>query len=121
MQWPADRHMSNRENGVIEEAQRLRGLKAAAYIAKSLSEGKKKEQIVEEFGGDKQLVEMLWSFAYHNRWLAKEGPKDNFVLTEKGRERVSRLLKSFAATSAFNVMYGTTVAQLEHLLVDVVV
>lgn len=107
--------MSNRENdSVAEQWKKASVLKSAAYIAKSLSEGKNEEQIIKEFGGDKQLVDMLRSFAHHNGWITKDIGGD-YTLTNKGKERLSRLVESFFGFSVLSVLYGPTMSELEYL------
>jgi hypothetical protein len=75
----------------------LRGLRAAAFIAGSLAESKDKEWIVSQFDGDEQLVNMWISFVRHNRWVNKNGAKEAWSLTDKGKKQVNSLMKGFMA------------------------
>jgi hypothetical protein len=71
----------------------LRGLRAAAFIAGSLAQSKDKNWIVSQFNGDEQLVNMWISFVHHNRWVNKYARKEEWSLTDKGKKRVSSLMK----------------------------
>jgi len=71
----------------------LRGLRAAAFIAGSLAESKDKKWIVSRFNGDEQLVNMWISFIHHNRWVNKAGSSEEWSLTDKGKKRISSLMK----------------------------
>lgn len=73
----------------------LRGLEAAAQVAKSL-EGSQtldvEEKIIEQFNGDKQLAMMWRSFVIHNKWVTRNS-HGRYVITEKGNLWRSRILK----------------------------
>jgi hypothetical protein len=75
----------------------LRGLKAAAQVAKSL-EGSLaldlEEKIIEQFNGDKQLATMWKFFVLHNKWVTINS-QGRYVMTEKGRQRIRRILQLF--------------------------
>jgi hypothetical protein len=78
----------------------LRGLKAAAQVAKSL-EGSLalglEEKIIEQFNGDKQLATMWKSFVLHNKWITINS-QGRYVMTEKGNQRIRRILQFLVAT-----------------------
>jgi hypothetical protein len=78
----------------------LRGLKAAAQIAKSL-EGRQTldvdEKIIEQFNGDKQLAMMWRSFVIHNKWVTINS-HGRYVITEKGNRWRSKILQLFVLT-----------------------
>ena len=61
----------------------LRGLKQALYILHSLEEGQDNGQIIQEFDGDSQLVEMWTNFLIHNHWI-KKNELGEMIVTEKG-------------------------------------
>jgi hypothetical protein len=75
----------------------LRGLRAAAFIAGSLAESKEKEWIVSKFNGDKQLVNMWITFIHHNGWVNRDTAREKWSLTDKGKKRISSLMKGFVA------------------------
>lgn len=78
----------------------LRGLKAAAQVAKSL-EGSQTldfERIIEQFNGDKQLAMMWRSFVIHNKWVTINS-HGRYVITEKGNRWRSKILQLFVLTS----------------------
>jgi hypothetical protein len=77
----------------------LRGLKAAAQVAKSL-EGSLalglEENIIEQFNGDKQLA-IIWKyFVLHNKWITINS-QGRYVITEKGNQRIRRILQLLVA------------------------
>jgi hypothetical protein len=78
----------------------LRGLKAAAQVAKSL-EGRQTldldEKIIEQFNGDKQLAMMWRSFVIHNKWVIINS-HGRYVITEKGNRWTSRILQLIVLT-----------------------
>ena len=78
----------------------LRGLKAAAQLAKSL-EGSQTldfdEKIIEQFNGDKQLAMMWRSFVIHNKWVTINS-HGRYVITEKGNRWRSKILQLFVLT-----------------------
>jgi predicted transcriptional regulator len=61
----------------------LRGLKQALYILHGLEEGRDNGQIIQEFDGDRQLVEMWTNFLVHNHWI-KKNKLGKMMVTEKG-------------------------------------
>ena len=77
----------------------LRGLKAAAQVAKSL-EGSLalglEEKIIEQFNGDKQLAIICKSFVLHNKWITINS-QGRYVITEKGNQRIRRILQLLVA------------------------
>ena len=62
---------------------KLVGLHQATFILKSLVTGQNKEDIVFEFGGDAQLVDMWISFLKHNKWIERNRDGE-WSVTEKG-------------------------------------
>lgn len=52
----------------------------------------KLEQIIRLFHGDKQLVSMWVSFLKHNHWVQYHAAKQEWVLTEKGREKATGII-----------------------------
>jgi len=56
-----------------------------------LESGQCKSEVIVEFEGDKQLVDMWMSFLLHNKWMEKT--IDEWVVTEKGREWKSKYTK----------------------------
>jgi hypothetical protein len=78
----------------------LRGLKAAAQVAKSL-EGRQTldldEKIIEQFNGDKQLAMMWRSFVIHNKWVTINS-HGRYVITEKGNRWTNRILQLIVLT-----------------------
>jgi hypothetical protein len=73
----------------------LRGLEAAAQVAKSL-EGSLaldlNEKIIEQFSGDKQLATMWKSFVVHNKWVTIDS-QGRYVMTKKGSQWIRRMLR----------------------------
>ena len=78
-----------------QQRKSLRGLKAAAQVAKSL-EGSLasglEEKIIAQFNGDKQLATMWKSFVLHNKWITINS-QGRYVMTEKGNQRIRRILQ----------------------------
>lgn len=70
----------------------LAGLKAAAFIAKSLSNAKDMDWIAAQFNGDGQLVDMWTSFIYHNNWVRLD-VEGKWSLTDKGKSWVNKMMK----------------------------
>jgi hypothetical protein len=62
---------------------KLAGLQQATFILKCLVTGQNKEDIVFEFGGDAQLVDMWISFLKHNKWIERNRDGE-WSVTEKG-------------------------------------
>lgn len=62
----------------------LRGLKQALYILHRLEGGQDNDQIIQEFDGDSQLVEIWTNFLVHNHWI-KNNELGEMTVTEKGR------------------------------------
>ncbi len=78
----------------------LRGLKAAAQVAKSLEGGialDLDKKIVEQFNGDKQLAIMWRSFVVHNKWVTINS-HGRYVMTEKGSRWIRRIFQLFVVT-----------------------
>ena len=48
-----------------------------------LEDGMHEGDIIEQFGGDEQLVQLWISFLLHNRWM--EHPDGKWEATEKGK------------------------------------
>ena len=61
----------------------LRGLKQALYVSHRVGEGQNNDQIIREFDGDSQLVEMWTNFLVHNHWI-KNNKLGEMTVTEKG-------------------------------------
>ena len=68
----------------------LVGLKQAAHVMRSLIKGQIKEEIVIEFGGDSQLVDMWILFLEHNRWMEK-GANGRWSLAAKGQQWAGKI------------------------------
>jgi hypothetical protein len=49
-----------------------------------LEEGQNNDQIIQEFDGDSQLVEIWTNFLVHNHWI-KNNELGEMTATEKGR------------------------------------
>ena len=45
-------------------------------------------EIIEQFGGDKQIMEIWRSFLVHNKWV--EHPNEKWEVTLKGREWIEK-------------------------------
>ena len=73
----------------------LRGLKQALYVLQSLEQGKTADQIVDRFGGDRQLVAIWTSFLIHNQWIKKVEVDDSgdarYIATDKGDGLVEQI------------------------------
>ena len=48
-------------------------------------------EIMDLFHGDRQLVDIWTSFLLHNHWMDK--PDGKFIVSDKGKEWISRLQK----------------------------
>ena len=66
----------------------MSGLTQAIYILKALEDGKSETEIVELFGGDKQIVDIWMNFLVHNHWM--EHPNGKWQVTPKGKEWIER-------------------------------
>jgi hypothetical protein len=53
-----------------------------------LKSGQTVQEIIGDFEGDKQLVEMWISFLFHNHWMEKDDSK--WQVSTKGREWAER-------------------------------
>ena len=72
----------------------LRGLKQALLVLRSLEEGKNVQHIVENFGGDMQLIEIWTNFLIHNHWIEKiegDAGRAKYLVTDKGRDWIHRI------------------------------
>lgn len=72
----------------------LKGLNQALFVLQSLEQGKGADQIVEEFDGDLQLVEIWTNFLIHNHWIEKimvDSGNYTYLVTDKGREWSKRV------------------------------
>lgn len=76
-------------NGSSNHTTKFRGLEGAAYIMTCLLKHNRKRDIIEDFGGDEQLVSMWINFLIHNRWIKKEGYL--WTSTNKGELWLSRI------------------------------
>src|SRR5919199_6531752 len=64
----------------------LHGLEKAIYILEQLCGGKEKSEVIRAIHGDKQLVDMWSNFLQHNHWVMYDHRKNEWVLTEKGKQ-----------------------------------
>ena len=71
------------EQKVQNPGRKLSALKQALYILKSISEGRSRRDIVEEFDGDEQLVSIWIDFLNEHGWLVEGSNK--LIVTEYGR------------------------------------
>lgn len=72
----------------------VRGLKQALLVLRSLEKGTNAQHIVENFGGDMQLVEIWTNFLIHNHWIEKievDAGRARYVVTDKGRDWLHRI------------------------------
>lgn len=75
---------------MVMSVSRLSGLKAANYILNCVIRGESKDEIVKQFEGDEQLVDIWMSFIKHNHWIEQNEFQEWFV-TEKGKSWASKL------------------------------
>ena len=61
----------------------MKGLAQALHVLKRLDEGKSRDEIVKEFDGDEQIVEIWTSFLAHNGWMSH--PDGRWEVTAKGK------------------------------------
>jgi hypothetical protein len=69
----------------------LSGLAQAIYVLKALEAGVPENEIIEQFEGDEQLVQIWISFLFHNRWM--EHPNGKWQASNKGKEWIKRFPK----------------------------
>jgi hypothetical protein len=62
---------------------RLIGLRQATYLMDCLAKGQGKQEIIENWGGDEQLVDMWILFLEHNHWI--EQGLNGWSITPKGK------------------------------------
>jgi hypothetical protein len=77
---------------------RLTGLRQAIYILNKLKLGMGKSEIIKDFKGDEQLVNIWLSFLLHNHWIEQE-ELGQLVATEKGKQWAKRLLTESSEAS----------------------
>jgi hypothetical protein len=63
-------------------------LTQAVYVLKSLEDGISEKEIMEQFGGDEQIVQIWISFLFHNGWV--EHPDGRWQATIKGKEWIAK-------------------------------
>jgi hypothetical protein len=63
-------------------------LTQAVYVLKSLEDGISEKEIIEQFGGDEQLVQIWILFLFHNSWM--EHPDGRWQATDKGKEWIAK-------------------------------
>lgn len=64
---------------------KLIGLAQAVYILKCFEAGRTEEQLVKEFGGDGQLIQMWINFMQHNHWMLRSESRSGWSATDKGK------------------------------------
>ena len=62
----------------------LIGLNQATYLMDSLVRGRSKQEIIDSWGGDEQLVTMWTLFLEHNHWI--ERGLNGWSVTAKGNK-----------------------------------
>jgi DNA-binding IclR family transcriptional regulator len=70
----------------------LRGLDQALFILEHLCEGELEDKIVQEFEGDKQLVQLWLNFLKHNHWVKYDIAECQWTMTERSKEWAAGVL-----------------------------
>jgi predicted transcriptional regulator len=66
---------------------KLSPLGSAAYVLECIKEGKRKEEIVQRFNDDEQLVSLWLTFLKANDWLEEDhNSSSHLVVTEEGKQ-----------------------------------
>jgi hypothetical protein len=66
---------------------KLSPLETAAYVLACIHEGKRKEEIVQRFDDDEQLVSLWLTFLKANDWLEEDHDSNSqLVVSEEGKQ-----------------------------------
>ena len=70
---------------------KLSPLETAAYVLECIHEGKRKEEIVQRFDNDEQLVSLWLTFLKANDWLEEDHDSNNqLVVSEEGKQWIKK-------------------------------
>ena len=70
---------------------KLSPLETAAYVLACIHEGKGKEEIVQRFDDDEQLVSLWLTFLKANDWLEEDHDSNNqLVVSEEGKQWIEK-------------------------------
>ncbi|MDQ6864550.1 MAG: hypothetical protein M3044_12075 [Thermoproteota archaeon] len=87
MQKGKDRNRNNN----TPNPKKLSPLESAAYVLECIQEGKQKEEIVQRFNDDEQLVSLWLTFLKANDWLEEDhNSSSQLVVTEEGKQWIER-------------------------------
>lgn len=70
---------------------KLSPLESAAYVLECIHEGKRKEEIVQRFDDDGQLVSLWLTFLKANDWLEEDHDSNSqLVVSEEGKRWIEK-------------------------------
>ena len=70
---------------------KLSPLETAAYVLECIHEGKRKEEIVERFDDDEQLVSLWLTFLKANDWLEEDHDSNSqLVVSVEGKQWIKK-------------------------------
>ncbi|MDQ6864097.1 MAG: hypothetical protein M3044_09755 [Thermoproteota archaeon] len=78
-------------NTNTQNPKKLSPLETAAYVLECIHEGKRKEEIVQRFDDDEQLVSLWLTFLKANDWLEEDHDSNSqLVVSEEGKQWINR-------------------------------
>ena len=80
-------HKGKDRNTNTLNPKKLSPLETAAYVLECIVEGKRKEEIVQRFDDDEQLVSLWLTFLKANDWLEEDhNSSSQLLVTEEGKQ-----------------------------------
>jgi hypothetical protein len=78
-------------NTNTQNPKKLSPLETAAYVLECIHEGKRKEEIVQRFDDDEQLVSLWLTFLKANDWLEEDhNSNSQLVVSEEGKQWIKK-------------------------------
>jgi len=83
-------HKGKDRNTNTLNPKKLSPLETAAYVLECIDEGKRKEEIVQRFDDDEQLVSLWLTFLKANGWVEDHDSNSQLVISEEGKQWIEK-------------------------------